>query len=198
MNLTNKPELAASADVKALVDHSNALMSARGQIRKRSTLNEKTAGQILPFFEFVLKNQTDCLIPYSAFPMNSPNTVYKKVCDALVWLINWSDLPDERKNTFAKLRQALHIEQEEEGIRLVLRKGRFYSPPTKPIASVEWREILFEWIENPARSAVLSLKGLTLSENDHETIRTLISPLEDAACELTKNTMVITCLPKSD
>lgn len=88
---------------------------------KRSTLTPRAAQQMLPWINSLLNAPGAILvIPYSAFPGNSPHTIYMKWKDSLIWFMQCDvGITEEQKRAIAWIKAACRVAREQDSLRIV-------------------------------------------------------------------------------
>lgn len=88
---------------------------------KRSTLTARSAEQMLPWINQLLKAPGAVLvIPYSAFPGNSPHTIYMKWKDSLIWFLQCDvGVSPEQKRAVAWVKAACKVARGENELQIV-------------------------------------------------------------------------------
>lgn len=149
----------------------------------RSTLTRNNAEAILPFVLEVIKTKEPVLVPFSAFRAQ-PSTLYKKVSDAILWLVQYNDrdtrpLVDKDTQdqiTLLKVRMRLLVSTEHGGIfimpsKIATRKNastQFVKDviEAKTHADAEWKPEFTKFIETAREGETFDRQGLMLSDAD--------------------------------
>lgn len=63
-----------------------------------------------------INHSTGILIPYDNYPTIKPDTLYKKVCDGLLWLRDYLDVEEAKK--YHLLKSLIEIKRQRQGVEL--------------------------------------------------------------------------------
>lgn len=88
---------------------------------KRSTLTQRAAEQMLPWINQLLNTPGEILrIPHTAFPGNSPHTIYMKWKDSLIWFMQCDvGITQDQKRAIAWVKAACKVARERDELVIV-------------------------------------------------------------------------------
>lgn len=147
----------------------------------RSTYTEKNALAFKPYFEQWEKTGEEVVAPYLEVNClnNAPLTVKRKSNDALNWLINNAETAAE-KERWQRIRVRIDVLPLSDGILIVTRQHKCHGAKSRLAfasetkASINWKQAVFEYLDvAEADSPPFHLKGLTLSSEDIEFVKTI-------------------------
>lgn len=177
-------------------------MKNRRRTWKRSTLTARTAQQMLPWINQLLKAPGEILrIPHSAFPGNSPHTIYMKWKDSLIWFLQCEvGITPEQKRAVAWVKAACKVSRGENeltiippnidaravGIAVMSVNNSYVAKQAEAIvrdaqsANEGWKQDFVEFIQSAADGDTFHRKGV-FSPDDLVWVRGIVSGGEFAS-----------------
>lgn len=169
---------------------------------KRSTLTQRAAEQMLPWINQLLQSPGEILrIPHSAFPGNSPHTIYMKWKDSLIWFMQCDvGVTPEQKRAIAWIKAACKVAREsgellvippninarECGIIVNTKATSYVAKEAAAIVRQEqrandgWKQEFVEFIQSGADGDTFHRKGL-FSPDDIQWVKGVLSSGEFAS-----------------
>lgn len=172
------------------VDRHLEMLRKNSRRLKRSTYTRKVAIEFKPYFDKLIENirhSSGLLIPYEKYPSNKPDTLYKKVCDALLWLRDYLEKEEAKK--YWLLKELIDIRKHRKGIELRVMSHLLVDEVTEQqltgsTADVDkdtidttpnWIKTLKFLIRNPNREEPLQvIRDIELSQEDKAEAKRLL------------------------